>query len=372
MNKFSVKIGACLAFLFTLSIVNLQNQPRSLALDEKEERKAPPEKCLLLQDEAWRQSRHYVTKGIDQTYIKDNILSINHILASNTNQLWNKTLCNPASRFRSSPNANLRLWIVRLVYLAFHYHQHISALEEAKAGCTEFQCPDAKFIIVPLKPHGLGANVRTGIVPALMAGLVTNRVVVLVNDSPTGHDDVRKAWPLASCDRKDAQCSFLPLSPCTLSLDDIENAHVFTNRGDFRRVLKQGRIPPDMAKFNDKKVWLFRKATGHTVQLPEIAVERLQNYSRSLVSHVTDERRPILDQAIERMGEEDPPREGLNFVMANLKVHHALVFYSIRPNRDVSSRLNHIQNTILGNGFDSSQSVGLPVRGTYQLIEPCF
>ena len=363
--------------------------------------------CYSLNSEGWLQGPRLGNNGelMDDDYVRRMILEMPYVLKSYydvTQPILSSTLCHTQSRFvndtqyDAQDEKTIRLWAVRLVYLALHYHQHHWALPEAKfrldssngsnscttpmestnnhnsnnntIGIFDYECPDAKFMIVPLKGHGLGANMRTTVVPALLVGLAANRVVVFVNNAETGNIDVRKPWPLASCNRRDHQCFFAPMTPCALTVEDIETAHVFENRGDFRRILKRNELPME---FDHAKVWLFRRATGHTVQLPSLAVERLQNYSNLLLESVSadDPRFGVLQKAVNAIGEMDPPRPNYNYAMASLKVHHALTFYAMRPNLKSADQLQAILQDILPTDFDPNHALGLPVRGSDKCLK---
>ena len=337
--------------------------------------------CVYGNSDAWLQGprRGNVDDGMDDDFVQNMILSPSW----NDGSILGTSLCHSNSRFRKGlrdgdDERSIRLWAVRLVYLAFHYHQHHWAIPEAmrrandtreecntqkrNIGKFDFECPDAKFLLVPLRGHGLGANIRTDIVPALLVALVSNRVAVFVNNADEGDVDVTNPWPLASCDRKDYQCFYLAETPCVLTMQDIRDAHVFHDRVDFRRALKRSALP---SGFDDKKVWLFKHTSGHTVQLPELAVARLQNYSNLLLNQLPqdDRRLPTLRKAVQAIGEEDPPREGLNYAMANLKVHHALGMYAMRPSIPSAKKLERILQDALPDDFDPERTVGLPVRG---------
>jgi hypothetical protein len=84
----------------------------------------------------------------------------------------------------------VRLWAVKLIYLAIHYHQHRLAVPEAvlrykgmsptntfatdqcstspqyledtyNVGKFDYECPDAKYLVMPLGGNGLGSNVSS-------------------------------------------------------------------------------------------------------------------------------------------------------------------------------------------------------------------
>ena len=148
----------------------------------------------------------------------------------------------------------LKMLAFRLFYLAIHEHQNRPAREEAKArfSCAEdnygrgltipyskpsppeidqnisattitpntnivgdfdFECPDAKFIAATIKTEGMGASVRYGALSALRLGMMTGRVVIF----PT-------KWGMASCNRHDFQCFFMPPSPCVITEAELAQA----------------------------------------------------------------------------------------------------------------------------------------------------
>jgi hypothetical protein len=346
--------------------------------------------CWTLNSPEWLKGPRWGNsdEGMEETFIRQMIVLAPGKLHQPFQFILNKTLSHATSRFLNESEGllqddkTIRMWAVRLVYLALHYHQHHWAIPEAtlrlkrcpaqelqkqNVGLFDYECPNAKFMIIPLKAHGLGANIRTDVIPALLVALVSNRVAIFVNNAPAGNQDVRNPWPLASCPRGDHQCFFLPVSPCTLTVKDIDEAHVFENRVDFRRILKKGVLPKG---FDDHKVWLFRHASGHTIQLPEGAVERLQNYSTLLLQSVPadDPRLFTLRRAVEAIAEKDPKREGLNYAMANLKVHHALAFYAMRPSLPSAIKLESILKDIIPVGFEPEHAIGLPVRGKWRTV----
>jgi hypothetical protein len=278
---------------------------------------------------------------------------------------------------------SMRLWAVRLIYLSMIYHQHVQAIPEVEAlygsntevcqkerealgiGRYDFECPNAKFIIAALSNNGLGANVRSGATTLLIAGLITDRIVLFVNNAPkSANAFLQRPWDLASCDRRDAQCFFLPSSPCTITHKDMKDAYVL-KKPEQRVLLKKGELPKDHM---DNKVWVIPLSFVPVLKTPKHLGESLHNYSKSLIDEVpeTDPRLPVLKLAMDHLLDEELPRPGYNFAAANLKLNHALNFYTMRPNLEYSAKMEKILEEIIPDDFEAENSFGLPIRGEFQ------
>ena len=148
----------------------------------------------------------------------------------------------------------------RLGFLAIHDHQHRHARKEAEQrvnakinlnvyqkmvtdidvvtntptiptpGIFDYECPDAKFVVSSFPSNaGLGYSVRHGPIQALQAAMTSDRVALFVNGAPTGPKMQQSRWNLGSCERNDMQCFFMPVSPCTITVKELEEASVLTN-----------------------------------------------------------------------------------------------------------------------------------------------
>jgi hypothetical protein len=280
---------------------------------------------------------------------------------------------------------SMRLWSVRLLYLIAIYHQHREAIPEAEElysdedtrqtcqkereargiGLYDYECPNAKYIIAPLSSNGMGANVRSGTTKVLLAGLITGRIVHFVNKASSGKTfALRKSWPLVSCKRGDAQCFFLPPSPCTLVLTDLDNAY-HLNRMDTKKLFKKSKLP---LGHEDDKVWVMPMDFTPQIWTPPKLKGILHKYANSLIASVpeNDPRLPVMTLAANHLLDEDPPRPGYDFAAANLKLNHALSFYSMRPNLEFSEKMEEIMSDIIPDNFDADNSFGLPIRGTFR------
>ena len=143
--------------------------------------------------------RHGNIVDVDGDAVREVILNLPHVLQSPemTSALLQETLALNTSQFLDfRHDQDLRRWSIRLIYLAFYYHQHQPALKEAAAyspichkeredlgiGPWDYECPNTKFLVIRLKQYGLGYNVQSIATAAMLAGLASNRVVLFVNN----------------------------------------------------------------------------------------------------------------------------------------------------------------------------------------------
>ena len=283
-----------------------------------------------------------------------------------------------------------------------HYHQHHLAEPEASqryhalgknsscapqsilqnhnVGRFDYECPDAKYIIVSLGGNGLGAHVRTLMVPAYLMGLTANRIVLFVNNVPESKNNkfLTEPWLLASCpERLDYQCFFMPPSPCTLTVDEISNAH-HLDRESIRMLTKRSKSLPEL---DHHKVWSFNSPFLPSPWIGPLATAKLQEYAQLLANAVPNTPdnshfRALLNKAVEAIGVEDGKREGeYSFSARWGKIYHALTMYSVRPNPSGAAALEQIMEEVIPDNFNPESSLGLPIRGTligynYSLLLP--
>jgi len=346
--------------------------------------------CFRYNSQAWlegsRRHGNAMVEPMADEYLNLTVLNLHELLKSSesTRQLLKQSICVEQSRFlnlteRTSQVDNdkkIRLWAIRLIYLAIHYHQHEPARKEAqlavhgtcreerkakKIGPFDFECPDTKFLVVSLWDNGIGANMGHIIVPALMAGLATNRVVLFLNKAPTRHTVMNRPWALASCRRRDAQCFFAPMTPCVLKHEDLASENVYSlNKQEKIQLFKDGVLPPE-----HKVVYMLGVQKTYGTSLGGKVEPSLRRISLLLINQLdsNDPRRPLLLQAADHILETDLPRSGYPFGGATSKIHHALQFYFLRPNLVYQQQLRQILTDLLPADFDPERAVGMPVRG---------
>jgi hypothetical protein len=328
-------------------------------------------------------------------FVKQMTLQVPYMLAEagKAKPYLSQSIAFENSRFlddkESATNAkSIRLWTVRLVYLSILYHQHSPAIPEVEAvyrdetntqkclaereargiGRYDYECPKKRFIVAGFSNNGLGANIRSGAVTQFLAGLASDRIVLFINNSPVGDKFITAPWKLASCDRHDAQCFFLPTTPCTLTNQDLSDAYSLT-QPEQRKLIKQGKKPDG---HEDDKVWYMAVSLMPPLFSHKVTSPLLHSYAKGLIDAVpgSDPRLPVLKSALDHLLEEDPRREGeYNYAASNHKVNHALGFYGMRPNLEYTEKIKHVLDEIVPEGFDAENSFGLPIRGTYLLNE---
>jgi hypothetical protein len=364
-------------------------------IEDKNTSPSTREICFPHNSEAWLQGPRLGNHDeplMNDDFVKLMTLELPYMLSlpGKAKPLLGQTIAFESSRFVDDSESgddpkSMRLWAVRLIYLSMLYHQHVQAIPEAEVlygastdsntkvcqkerealgiGRYDFECPNAKYIIASLSNNGLGANMRGGATTLLIAGLITGRVVLFVNNSPNGDTYLQKPWELASCDRKDTQCFFLPPSPCTITHKDIEDAYKLEKK-EQRLLFKKGMVPDD---HKDDKVIQIMLNFQPVLATPKQVSESLHNYSKSLIDHVpeTDPRLPVMKAALDHLLDKDVPRLGYNFAAANIKLNHALNFYAMRPNLKYSAKMDEILAKIIPDDFEAENSFGLPIRGEF-------
>lgn len=291
----------------------------------------------------------------------------------------------------------IRIWTVRLVYLSAHYHQHRPAADEAfhrlsitgqrKKECRaerkgylvgnfDFECKQAKFLVVRFFQNGIGANMRLAAVPALMAGLATGRIVLFINNAPSGPDFLQRPWDLASCARRDAQCFFMPASPCVLTLEEIDSAYTL-GRSEMRQIFRTGAIPADhksdrvlilQLSYRPQRTPPNLRSAIYSLAKP--VVEQLlkekhedksvttKNSSQDFASH------PLKAALRSILHEEMSPKDSYEYYGANSPVFHGLLLYALRPMPRARASIDEVVNEVLPLDFETEHAIGLPIRGS--------
>jgi len=309
------------------------------------------------------------------------ILRLGHMLES-ARDVLEQSLCHKDSRLlqMESSNTSIRMWTVRLVYLAVYYHQHQPALAEARlqsqeSGCEkarsdhdlstyDYECPSTKYLAVSLWNNGIGANMEHVAIPTLKAGLALNRTVIFVSKASEGPNWIIKhPWSLASCSRRDPQCFFAPLTPCVPAVADLAKARSL-KKNEKAQLFATGSLP---AKYeHDRVVYMLALHKYNDNSLGGKLKPALQTISRTIIDQLppSDPRNDILRKAVEAIMESDGPRPGYDFQGATSKIHHAMVFYAMRPNLSYQQRIDQILADVLPSTFVPDEAIGLPIRAS--------
>jgi hypothetical protein len=129
---------------------------------------------------------------------------------------------------------------------------------------------ETKFVVTSHESgKGFGASTKLHALDPINFAMRTGRVVLFMNSAPYGPAYVRKRHKGASCARGDLQCMFLPMSPCVLSKDDMENANEISPQA-YKSFLATGKLDDEV----DKKKVIMLAVTGGKEKEPPLVRER--------------------------------------------------------------------------------------------------
>ena len=344
--------------------------------------------------EKWLKSERVSNANEDlvtKEFVQNLILNVNPLDSDGSRLILNQTLSLEGSKFRSWETITANSIInstakdydekmlkltYRLVFLAIHEHQHRPARTEAiarkyhpqnyfiqhKIGVYDYECdPDTKYIVSDILGMGFGAAVRLGTMDPFFLGLVSNRVVLFINSIPSApHDKLRAPWHSASCHRKDMQCMFLPMSPCVITKDELQNATVLS-KGAINRFRRSGKLDDHYSK--DKVVIL---PSGGQQKEPR----GLRKILAQIVSSFYERRK--LPQQPNRPTKVATPWDLDNVVLEKVRnvirnekflTNRLMPIYILRPNMFARNELDRLWKKNIPNDIDPESTIGLPIRG---------
>jgi len=277
----------------------------------------------------------------------------------------------------------------RLMYIAVHEHQHGPARQEALArynpdpvcktstteeletnynvGKFDYECPDTKFIVSVVSDIGFGASLRVGVMDPFLLGLASNRTVLFLNTISKDIIDLgsfNRPLKLASCERQDMQCVFMPLSPCVITEEEMSRAPIL--EGDaLKNFRNTGVLGPEHV---NERVLIVEPILGGHKALPfgleDAMVDKIQSLYKEtdggkdlkrLFPPVWD----LSDNVLEKV---------YNFIRKKGKqkwiFHHLINLYFTRPNLKSRSEIDSLVQKALPADFDAKSAIGLPIRGS--------
>jgi hypothetical protein len=355
-----------------------------------------PRECTIHNTRRWLEGPRIGNADTNMT--DDFVNSLVNVtqLIDRANAVTSTTVCHKDGTFRSptpaatwdlTDEALLSEWQFRLTYLAIHYHMHKPALNEleARRSCgkalptvskMDFECKDAKFLVANVAASGLGASFRLGAVASLWMGIATDRVTVFVNHATVGPPFLQLPWPLASCERNDLQCFFLPATPCVLTLEDVQNATLLPEE-HARDLRRGGEIHQ---KYQSQRILIVETRTNPPVgkyKIQEQVRNGLYKNAMELIEDIVDPaRKTFLQAAAQRIKDLDslegssPPKQmtgnfsEYSYSMKTTHFPHAFLLYTMRPNIHYQTLSNEIAALALPADLDPSMTIGLPVRGS--------
>lgn len=334
-------------------------------------------------------------------------------------KLLGQTLCYPTGRFRNTSYSTMKSnessssqsneWELRLFYLILHRHFHMNAFSEFRQrqacgllkvpspslasssqnhfdqvrplpydlGNFDYECPGSKFLVIVVSTRaGMGAVVKNGVVPSLFMAFATGRIPLFLQAvEGKGLPAVfTNRLPLASCDRGDWQCVFLPTSPCVLTLEDLRNATVL-NENETRDLKKRAYLPSKLNEtrvlvinLSDMKPFHARFAIHEKMRKKafEVIQEILHHWNTTQAYETSAVQRDVLVAAAESMSVPYTSAEASQ--NRKLRMLRAGLFYALRPNPMARREIELQLHDALPNQTDASnrQFFGLPIRGRYQ------
>jgi hypothetical protein len=301
-----------------------------------------------------------------------------------THTILSQTMSHPRSRFLNTSDRNVDDDVYRLMFLALHHHQHRPAQKEARdrlmlcpdalthlpvnVGLYNYECPTAKYIVTYVPSYGLGMSLKHTVVDAMLLGIVTDRIVLVINSLNTTYPEVprelKSQWELASCDRHDMQCVFLPVSPCVLTIEDLMNAtHV--DGADIRTLRRTGVLD---GKYETSKVIIL--PTNHQpMPKPPGLLERIEQIIReellSMRPSLWDMSMDYLDLVFETL----VPLQKDKIAPTIWQLEDAAVLYLLRLNVEYRDKLQAIMDMAFPSDFNPEATIGLAIRSSDKCLQ---
>jgi len=292
--------------------------------------------------------------------------------------------------------ASVEDWYQRFLYLALHWKFHRPALNEYRSrkrcvedngrdgslslqsfmdhhgiGTMDFECKDEKFVIIPVGSVGFGALLNTQASLSILLALRTNRIPIFSSRSyfywqkRKGDQD---PWLLApsNCSRKDMQCYFLPITPCTVTNEELEKAPLYGSTRQEQQFLRTNvAIPPELEK--ERVIVLNSGLSGKTIDTPD-----MREISHGVVGKLMDEWKKAQNEGGD-LSRSDQDWEAIHlahqWIIEKTKVDpsgllHQVYVYLLRPNPHYKNLLNRQMSAIGTQRIHPSETVGFAIRGS--------
>lgn len=278
---------------------------------------------------------------------------------------------------------------MKLTHLVIHEHQHkpareealsrncnddkeddgttLKQLESANVGKFDFECKDTKYIVSMLSGAGFGASIRMSVPDPIHLGLMSDRVVLFMNElssNLTSFSSLQGSTRLHSCSRKDIQCTYMPVSPCVLTHDDIRNATELSNE-ELNEFRSTGKLN---GRFDNTKVLFIRATMNGHKPLPNGLEETIVTKISSLLNVTSKDEKHINNRQL--MGLSDETLDKVyKFIKDKKKMewyHQQFItlFYLVRPNMASRTKVDEFVHMALPSDFESKSTIGLAVRGS--------
>jgi hypothetical protein len=225
---------------------------------------------------------------------------------------------------------------------------------------------------------GMGASFRLGAVGSMIAAIATGRITIFlsnINSTQIPPPLTDELW-LASCNRLDMQCAFLPTTPCVITLEDLENRTIILPERIARSVRRLGRIPDAVL---DAHRYLFMETRLAPIPNRGILSEAASNLVAEADKMVAALRLKanglpvdmfaVLDQALLQLKVStvnSMRTDQYTYYNRNSMIPHAVLLYTLRLERSMQERVLKKSEKILTESvqFDPARAIGMPIRGS--------
>eukprot|EP00555_Chaetoceros_dichaeta_P011417 CAMPEP_0198259390 /NCGR_PEP_ID=MMETSP1447-20131203/8609_1 /TAXON_ID=420782 /ORGANISM="Chaetoceros dichaeta, Strain CCMP1751" /LENGTH=585 /DNA_ID=CAMNT_0043946779 /DNA_START=62 /DNA_END=1819 /DNA_ORIENTATION=- len=267
--------------------------------------------------------------------------------------------------------------VYRLMFLAIHEHQHRPARAEAfnrlkittdtlsnvtgKVGNFDYECdPDTKYFVNSLPNFaGFGFTFRHYGIEPIMLGLLTNRVSLNMHLKVHGHpgSPKKKLFGFSSCERGDMQCMFMPLSPCTLTQEEIDNAVALPNE-ELLKLRDTGILNETYAK--EKVLLIISGNHGITPKgVPQAFADKITSLYDASIKQLRDAGSSSKPWNLDEVSLHKVTDRILN----NTEMPwQSCLLYALRMNQSWRDKINNVIQKSIPEGFDRSSAIGLPIR----------
>ena len=292
-------------------------------------------------------------------------------------------------------NRQQERWLIRLCYAIIYHHQNPRRLKQSSlkseecrdyleqnydVGRWDEECStDQKFIAFSFQDQGIGAGTHLW-EQCLFAGIASQRIVLPINYC-CGGIQVAKSWTMASCQRKDIQCVFSPLSNCVLTKTQLNNGTIMEKKPAIVSLYQTGKLPENYPDRNSARiVWQKYENYGLKVEKSTgLFINRMYSISQQLIQELS----PVLNiddhnvtttattrrQIWERTAELIRQTQHTDFVFKCFR--RAAIMYLLRPNPSSRRQLQEILHRNIPE-LDSLhekenlayKTIGLPIRAS--------
>mmetsp|Transcript_26478 Transcript_26478/g.32653 ORF Transcript_26478/g.32653 Transcript_26478/m.32653 type:complete len:233 (+) Transcript_26478:1556-2254(+) len=199
---------------------------------------------------------------------------------------------------------------------------------------------------------------RTTAVEPFFFSLMSDRVLLWNNMSPSN---------FFSCDRKDWQCLFMPMSPCVLTKEEMKNG-TRLNHEELIQFRKEGKLP---AHLEDVRVILLRTVNYREEPkgIREVFVRHINAlFDRNASSESTSNQPWNLDSATLEMVKDE--LLDVSDIYHQWFIWSPGLLYMLRPNLRLRARLDQVIEDSVPKDFNPDKSIGIPIRGEHDDVEP--